>query len=259
MLFLVICILLLCLAAVQPVINHLLLPRLLFSPPPVYEIPQNFRVDNNNIWLQFNCPQPTKTALVLFHGNACDIFSYEQMGATLSQQLNCDVFIPEYPQYSIMKAKFPHLSTKDCLPTLVQFMQNQVSANNYYEQVILVGQSLGSHFAIHMAALQLGTALCLISPFYSIQQVAKSWVGNFLSSFITTFDSGVPLQKINPHMPLLIFHGTHDQIIPFENAELIMQKCPSQYKQLVTLQGYGHNDLDMDHIWDAVRTGMSLK
>jgi uncharacterized protein len=255
MIFLVICIFLIGLAirlALQPIINKFLLPQILFSPPETYQIPQNIQMNNSNAWLQFVRPQPTKTALVFFHGNACDISLYTQEGARLSELFNCDVFIPEYPQYNVMKTKFSDLSTHACLPTLVQFMQTRVSSDKY-NRIILVGQSLGSHFAIQIAALRLGTDLCLISPFYSIQQVAKSFVGNFLSSFVNAFDSSVPLKKIHHHMPLLIFHGTKDQLISFENAELIMKHSPSKYNRLVPLKGRGHNDLDMNQIWHHVK------
>lgn len=236
----------------QPILNKILLPRLLFCPPQSYQVPQTVQISNNNAWLQFTRPQLTRTACVFFHGNACDISHYTQEGARISEILNCDVFIPEYPQYNVMKTEFPHLSNHACLPTLVHFMLNQVSFHKYH-RIILVGQSLGSHFAIQMAAMGLGTDLCLISPFYSIQQVTKSLAGNFLSSFVTAFDSSVPLKKIIRHVPLLVFHGTQDQVIPFDNAKLIIQNSVSAYKQLIPLQGYGHNDLDMDAIWNHVK------
>jgi len=254
MLFLVICVLLVGLGfclGFQPFINQILLPQFLFLPPQSHFIPPNVQLHNNNAWLQFTRTNNPKTALVFFHGNACDISHYEHVGAQLSEKLNCDVFIPEYPQYNIMKTQFPHLSTHHCLPTLVQFMQTQVT--NKYSRVILVGQSLGSHFATKIAALGLGTDLCLISPFYSVQHVAKNIVGNFFASFINAFDSSVSLKQMDPHVPLLILHGTKDQVIPFDNAELIMDNSPSKYNLLIPLKGLGHNDLDMDFIWNHVK------
>lgn len=254
MLFLIICLLLglgLCLAF-QPILNHLILPQFLFMPPQAYIVPDNVQSNNETCWLQFNRPQPVKTALVFFHGNACDISQCNRLGSNLSENLNCDVFIPEYPQYNIMKNRFPHLSIHDCLPTLVRFMQDQVPRHKY-NKVILVGQSLGSHFATRVAALGLGTDLCLISPFYSIQYVAKSIVGDFLASFVNVFDSSIALKKIEHRMSVLILHGTADEVIPFENAKMILDNSPSKSNLLLPLEGVGHNNIDMDYVCECIK------
>jgi fermentation-respiration switch protein FrsA (DUF1100 family) len=46
--------------------------------------------------------------------------------------------------------------------------------------------------------------------------------------------------------PLLIIHGTEDEVVPFAMGQRLFEQAPYP-KQFVPLQGFGHNDIILEH------------
>ena len=58
-------------------------------------------------------------------------------------------------------------------------------------------------------------------------------------------------------LPTLLLHGTADMIIPLSDAEALYRASPSRSKELVKIEGAGHNDLlirGFDRYFAALRT-----
>ena len=84
------------------------------------------------------------------------------------------------------------------------------------ENIMVMGRSLGSGPATHLAAKYNPGYLLLMSPYTSIKSVATSKVG-FLSFLVAQkFDNLSKMHKIS--CPTFILHGQRDTIIPIEQS-----------------------------------------
>mmetsp|Transcript_30479 Transcript_30479/g.61808 ORF Transcript_30479/g.61808 Transcript_30479/m.61808 type:complete len:160 (+) Transcript_30479:132-611(+) len=128
---------------------------------------------------------------------------------------------------------------------LLQHLQSPAGLGVDPSKVILFGQSIGGGVAVEMALRSFGTKLILLSPFLSVQAMAKSAFpvvrpGLWLVSWLVKdkFDNEAKAGRVP--VPTLVIHGTEDGIVPFVQGKEMAAKlgCP-----LVEVRGGGHNDL----------------
>ena len=146
-------------------------------------------------------------------------------------------------------------------------------------RIVVWGRSIGAAVAVHLAsrgtvttgATRAGSAaesgdrggaprvagVILESPFTSVPDLLREG-GHILllalSRFGTyRFDSASRIGRVTA--PVLIVHGTDDEIAPFELGRRLYELAPGK-KDLAAIRGGGHNDLwalHDDEAWDAVR------
>ncbi len=105
------------------------------------------------------------------------------------------------------------------------------------QQIILCGQSVGSGPSTWLATQREHRALVLISP--------------FLSAFRTV--TRIPLFPGDrfPNLkhirslttPLLIIHGSEDEVVPFSQGERLFQESSAPKKSFLEIENAGHNNL----------------
>jgi pimeloyl-ACP methyl ester carboxylesterase len=122
------------------------------------------------------------------------------------------------------------------------------------DRVVLLGQSLGTGVASEMARRGFGARLVLISPFTSIADMARHIIPLFPASFVRhRFDTRSKAPAIA--LPVLIIHGTEDEVVPFAMGERLASAFPQP--RFVPVPGGQHNDLLTMHAL-AVREAMAL-
>lgn len=106
------------------------------------------------------------------------------------------------------------------------------------ERIILLGRSVGSGPAVHLAARRPVAGLVLQSPFLSAFRVLTRIP-------LLPFDRFPNYKDIRRvHCPVLIVHGTRDSVVsPWHGSKLY--ELANQPKQLLWVEGAGHNDLEM--------------
>jgi len=144
------------------------------------------------------------------------------------------------------------------------------------DRIVVWGRSIGAAVAVRLAArgtepagaARDGSAgdpggaprvagLILESPFTSVPDLLRQG-GHValltLSRFGTyRFDLAARMGRVEA--PVLIVHGTDDEIAPFELGRRLYDMAPGR-KELAAIRGGGHNDLwalHEDEVWDAVR------
>jgi len=104
------------------------------------------------------------------------------------------------------------------------------------DRIIVVGRSVGSGPAVELAARERVAGLTLISPFTSAFRVLTRVK-------LLPFDRFDNLSKIGRvRAPILIFHGTRDEVIPFAHGQKLFAAAPEP-KRAVWVEGAGHNDV----------------
>lgn len=111
------------------------------------------------------------------------------------------------------------------------------------EQIILYGRSLGSGMASALAAQVPARGLILETPFDNILGLMAAHLGRpdltFDPPYIFPNDQHLRATK----MPVLIFHGTNDSVVPYLSAHNLKQ-CLKPGDEFVTLEQGTHHNLN---------------
>lgn len=119
-------------------------------------------------------------------------------------------------------------------------------------RTFLMGRSLGSAVASFMATQIEAAGLILITPFDSIEQIAKRQfpflpVSLLLKHPFYTSDSVRSLD-----CPVLVIYGSEDKVIGPERSEALIRALPGT-PQVLFLDGAGHNDIEsFPKYWQAI-------
>lgn len=108
--------------------------------------------------------------------------------------------------------------------------------------IVVYGQSLGGAVAIDLASRHECGGLIVESSFTSGREMARRAFRIPLFEYVpqSRFDS---LAKIrNVRCPILIVHGTRDEVIPFAMGQRLYEAAPEP-KTFLAVEGAGHNDV----------------
>jgi fermentation-respiration switch protein FrsA (DUF1100 family) len=194
---------------------------------------------------------PAFTVLVC-HGNAGNVSGRLDRAGLFQRRLGLDVFLFDYRGYGKSEGR----------PTEKGTYQDAVAAHRYLleeraverERLFLFGESLGAAVAIELALREKAAALVLEAPFTSIADMARvayPFLGPFTSLVRTRYDN---LRKIpDVALPLLLFHGRRDPVVPFEQGEALF-RAAREPKTFLAVEEGGHADAFLvggDVYWDA--------
>jgi esterase/lipase len=183
----------------------------------------------------------TKNIIIMFQGNAEDIFGARNMGEALCQKLHMNIILVEYPGYSIYKQD----------PSTDELLQNTTIIYDYIKEkfrlkdknIFIFGRSIGTSPAIYLASKRKPKALINISAFTSIKAVAENLVG-FLKILVK--DRLISIDYIkNVTCPILFIHGQKDPLIPFKETIILKDNCDCPFEVVLPID-MTHNDFDLD-------------
>ena len=106
------------------------------------------------------------------------------------------------------------------------------------DRISVVGYSLGTGMASHLAANNDPGQLVLIAPYLSITAMKNLWFW-LVPDFILKYDLDNAEHLAEVRCPTTIVHGTADRLIPFNMAERLRDVAPERI-ELVELPGVGH-------------------
>jgi len=109
------------------------------------------------------------------------------------------------------------------------------------EKIIIFGRSIGTAVAINTAQNEKIRGVILVTPMTDGKDQAKAGgLGPISSLAGNSFDN---ISKVgNIESPLLVIHGTNDQIVPYSMGEAIFNRANVK-KKFVRIKSANHNDL----------------
>ena len=184
----------------------------------------------------------SKNFLLVFHGNAEDIFQARKLGTKLRESLYMNIIIIEYPGYGIYQTSEKSSETILENTTIVyDFVKGTFKIND--ENIFIFGRSIGTSPAIYTASKRNPNALFIVSAFTSLKSVAGHLVG-FMSFLLKERFNSLDYIK-NVKCPVLMIHGQSDSLIPFKETLILKDSCncPCEVSlpEIMT-----HNDFDID-------------
>lgn len=204
-------------------------------------------------------PDPGKPVIFYLHGNAGNLAARAGRFRRFLDR-GYGLIAPAYPGSSGSEGTPSEESIKQSIRSvwlaqakLLPVTNRSLSADTPAPKVILYGESLGTAVAIALLASPVTNAddgfgppdaVILEAPFTSLKDVAL----NSYPQLATAMDQ---LPDLWPSLtlagglrdPLLILHGTQDDVIPIAQGRQIFAAAPTQDKDFLSVQGAGHTDL----------------
>lgn len=191
-------------------------------------------VDGAQLAISAN-PKEGANALIYFGGNMEDV------------SWSLPLFSKLFPDYAIYLPHYRGYSDSTGEPT-EQALHSDASAlfDNVYAQhprVVVVGRSLGSGVAVRLASQRPVERLVLVTPFDSIESLAKATFSLFPIHWLLVdkFESWRFAPKITA--PTLIVAAENDQVIPYANTENLYNSFSKGTAKLQVIPKRNHDDI----------------
>jgi len=183
-----------------------------------------------------------KKGLIFYlHGNTGNLNRWKFMGEELTS-FGYDVFVPDYRGYGKSTGKRNEAAMHSDMAAVFDYL---VSARPY-DKVVIYGRSLGSGFAVRLAANRPCHRLILETPYFSLLHVATSRFPFLPVRLLLRYEfrSDKYIEKVQ--CPIAIFHGSKDAVVPYRSGFKLYEKVRHRNDcEMVTLVGGKHNNLNI--------------
>lgn len=178
-----------------------------------------------------------KGVILYFHGNADNLVRW---GAYSDEFLKrgYDVVMMDYRGFGKSDGKATEANMYADALQLYQYVSNHYSD----DEIVLYGRSLGSGVASHIANTNAASQLILETPFHSIPDVVRQKFPFVLQLFDLNFDFPNHKNIDGLNIPVHIFHGTKDKVVPFKSA-IKLEDFLEEDDSFLVIEGGGHKNL----------------
>ncbi len=235
--------------------------QFLLYPAPAIQVPQNppspllpMMVSvSNNIQVQcwYHYRQNSQPWLIYFHGNGENLQTLWLSGIFKEfEKLGVNYLAMEYPGYGNNRGN----PNEKSLLQSARVVMEKVQTDFHAEKIILFGWSLGAAVAIQTAINQSTSlkGLILASPWWSLEAVAKEHYPNWLVNLFLTerYESFSVAPLID--MPVLIIHGSKDEIIPIQHGQRLSTKFSHLFQMMEIPQAHHGDLLSFSTVWETL-------
>lgn len=209
-----------------------------FPTPSTPHLHQDLFIDhptNRTHLIKISPKNPSTKAILYFGGNAENV------------TLNARPFSQHFPNHTLYLFHYPGYGKSTGQPSqdLIFSCALEVfdTLSPQHSSISLIGRSLGTGVATHLAKHRPTPSLVLITPYDSIQSLAQSQFPLFPISLL--LQHPFPSIENAPHIqtPTLILLAQYDQVIPFPHSQRLHQAFPPNVSQLHTLPNTSHNSI----------------
>ncbi|KAF3423914.1 hypothetical protein E2986_00155 [Frieseomelitta varia] len=184
------------------------------------------------------CSATARFTILYSHGNAVDLGQMSSFYLGLGSRINCNIFSYDYSGYGVSGGKPSEKNLYADIDAAWHALRTRYGISP--ENIILYGQSIGTVPTVDLAARYEVGAVVLHSPLMSGMRVAfpntkRTW-------FFDAFPSIDKVPKVTS--PVLVIHGTEDDVINFSHGLAIYERCPRAVEPL-WVEGAGHNDVEL--------------
>lgn len=176
-------------------------------------------------------------ALIYYGGNAESI------------ENNIDFFRRAMPGYTVYLIPYRGYGKNAGAPTEKKlyadalFVFDQIKIQ--HDNITLMGRSLGSGIATYVAVKRSIHKLLLITPFDSVENIAKKHFPFFPVSLLVTDKYLSHNRAPDIKVPTLVLIAENDQIIPKEHTEELVTKLNPELLTKAVISEAEHNDISM--------------
>ncbi|GGI55710.1 alpha/beta hydrolase [Winogradskyella haliclonae] len=207
-----------------------------------------FKINNDAVInaLHFKAKN-SKGVILYFHGNAGDLSRWGRITEYFTA-MDYDVLVMDYRTYGKSVGPLSEAAFYKDAQYCYEYLLKQYPEKD----ITLYGRSLGTGIASYLATKNNPKQLILETPYYSIENVARSRfpifpVRHLLKYKFPTFQY---LPKVK--CPITIIHGTEDTIVPYHSGNKLTE-LDIENLNFITVLGGSHNNLvEFDKYHDAM-------
>ncbi|HMF73464.1 MAG TPA: alpha/beta fold hydrolase [Flavitalea sp.] len=179
----------------------------------------------------------SKGVIFYLHGNAGSISSWGKVSKTYTD-LNYDVFILDYRGYGKSEGSIDGQSQffQD-----IQIVYDELGKKYKEDRIVVLGYSIGTGLAAKVASTNNPRLLILQAPYYSLADMMRHTYP-IIPTFILKYKFETNNYIKDCKMPIVIFHGDHDEVIYYGSSIKLREEFRKQ-DTLITLVGQGHNGM----------------
>ena len=226
--------------------------QLVYFPPRYPEgfpPPETYKSEVEDVWLLtadgvrinafYRSNPASKQVLLWFHGNAENIgYGLEHLRALAKTGAN--ILAVDYRGYGKSEGKPDEAGVYHDADAAYDYLIKQ--RHFRAQDIIIYGHSLGGAVAVNLASRRPCGGLIVESSFTSARAIVRRMFGIPLIACVVKshFDSQQLIRNV--HAPILIVHGTRDEVIPFAMGQQLFAAAPEP-KSFYPIEGAGHNNL----------------
>ncbi len=212
---------------------------LIYFPQPGSAAPGTSRfvlaVDDALVRVTTSTAKPGANAVVYFGGNAEDV------------SLSLPLLRAAFPEDAIYLMNYRGYGGSTGKPSEAALIADAImlfdAVHAAHRKVVVVGRSLGSGVAVHLASLRPVQRLVLVTPYDSLQNLAASQFPYFPVRWLLRdkFESWRYVAGITA--PASIIAAENDEVIPQASTESLYRRFPAGAATLRVVRGAGHNTI----------------
>ena len=176
-------------------------------------------------------------ALIYFGGNAEDVSA------------NMPSFSEAFPDRAIYLLQYRGYAGSSGKPSEAALVADGLAlfdeVSTRHQDIAIIGRSLGSGIAVHVASLRTVQRLVLVSPYDSLQEIAAKHYPYFPVRWllIDKYESWRFAPDVKA--PTLIIAAENDELIPRASSELLHSRFTSGVASFRVIAGANHNTISL--------------
>lgn len=179
--------------------------------------------------------EDSKGVILYLHGNAGSLKSVGNESENFLP-LGYDVFLIDYAGYGKSSDK---ITNQEELFEDAQDVYDDLKKTYTEDKIHILGYSIGTGIAAHLASNNNPAKLILQSPYYSMTDMMKRKY-SLIPTFILRYDLATNEYLKECDMPIYLFHGVEDKVIPIESSVMLSKEFDIPLYQL---ENQGHNGM----------------
>lgn len=222
---------------------------LLYFPSPAIETSYDtMTIVNGNVQIHITVTNPGQPHALLYWGGN---------GETVAA--GAGVFAEALPSYSTYLVDYRGYGHSTGKPTEAGILSDALvlydAISPKHQDISVFGRSLGTGVACFVASQKKTDKLVLITPYDSIERIARDRYPMFPLSLLIKdkYDSLSRVQKIKAKTLILI--AEYDTVVPKDHGYTLAQAFPKNQVQTYEIKGSHHNDIaDTPEYHDILKT-----
>lgn len=176
--------------------------------------------------------------IIYSHGNGCDMGQSLHYFVQMSTYLRCNVLLYDYSGYGSSTGSPSEENLYRDIEAVFTTLKSKYKVDN--EQIILYGQSIGSVPTVYLASkFQVAGVVLHCALLSALRVLFPNIKKSLCFDGLRTIDKLCKIQS-----PVLVIHGTSDEVVDFTHGVTIYEACPNTVDPL-WLSGAGHNNIEL--------------
>jgi len=209
------------------------------------------RIDNGGTSLKiWHLPNASQHAILYFGGNAENV------------AWNIEDFATMFPGTAVYLVNYRGYAGSAGAPSESALFQDAEAVYDYvrasYPAISVIGRSLGSGVAVHLASVRDVRKLALVTPYDSVENVAKSHFSMFPVSFLLKdkYDSFGRASRVG--VPTLVLIAEHDRVIPRRHSERLVSAFAPAQVEVRVIEAASHDSISDSPEYQNALSGFLL-